>query len=374
MDWRKLFEISKGLDLDFYPPTLRDGSPVVQPPPEVFEDGIAEWKHSLVGQFLGPPPNFISMQRIVEAMWKNASNGSPVRISKAGNNLFLFSFSSNAARDWVLEHGPWHIYNKPLILRNWEPNLKKLSFDLTKIPVWVHLFNVPLELYSRAGLSYMLVPLESHSPWTLLLQKKQVLVEIPWLPPSCRSCKMFGHTEKGCKVHKQTAQQPTQVWKRKETIPNANDSEPLIGGTEMLQGNLTSLSNNSKELISTEVSTDSSNNIIPTDQIISAVKDVILPDLTVPSVEVTEPTLLSRERGKTSSTTVLAGSKNRFEILSVIEDSSPVLNESKPKKREASKGVANLLNELKTKKKDRFDKAKNTVVGVNVAATSSLSQ
>ncbi|XP_039064772.1 uncharacterized protein LOC120209999 [Hibiscus syriacus] len=339
-------------------------------------------------------------------MWKNASNGSPVRISKAGNNLFLFSFSSNAARDWVLEHGPWHIYNKPLILRNWEPNLKKLSFDLTKIPVWVHLFNVPLELYSRAGLSYIAsaigVPLSMDSVTaekTRLEFAKicleigpndkipeyvevvlndgsvtSVLVEIPWLPPSCRSCKMFGHTEKGCKVHKQTAQQPTQVWKRKETIPNANDSEPLIGGTEMLQGNLTSLSNNSKELISTEVSTDSSNNIIPTDQIISAVKDVILPDLTVPSVEVTEPTLLSRERGKTSSTTVLAGSKNRFEILSVIEDSSPVLNESKPKKREASKGVANLLNELKTKKKDRFDKAKNTVVGVNVAATSSLSQ
>ncbi|KAE8720432.1 Homocysteine S-methyltransferase 2 [Hibiscus syriacus] len=142
-------------NLDYFPPNLRDGIPTVCPPSEILEEGISEWRLSLVGQFLGVAPSFTSLHRTVESLWSKALLGSQLQVSSAGNNIFVFSFSSESARDWVLQNGPWHVHNKPLILRNWEPNLKRLSFSLSKIPVWVHLFNVPLELFSRTGLSYI---------------------------------------------------------------------------------------------------------------------------------------------------------------------------------------------------------------------------
>ncbi|XP_039003142.1 CBL-interacting protein kinase 2-like [Hibiscus syriacus] len=157
-----------------------------------------------------------------------AQPGSRIQVSPAGNNIFIFSFSNESAREWVLEHGPWHVHNKPLILRKWEPNLKSLSFNLSKIPVWVQLYNVPLELFSRAGLSYIAsaigVPISMDSitaaksrlefakvcveigvkdtiPKHINIvlkdgQTTSISVEVPWLPQSCRRCNVFGHNEK----------------------------------------------------------------------------------------------------------------------------------------------------------------------------------
>ncbi|KAK8628403.1 hypothetical protein V6N13_064110 [Hibiscus sabdariffa] len=46
---------------------------LIQPPSDVFEDGIKHWKNSLVGQFIGDAPNFTSMQRIIEILWSKSS-------------------------------------------------------------------------------------------------------------------------------------------------------------------------------------------------------------------------------------------------------------------------------------------------------------
>ena len=73
----------------------------------------------------------------------------------AGVNLFIIQFPSAEGRDRVLESGPWHIQNKPLIVRKWEPRMEMLEFNMEKLPVWIHLGNVPLELFNQKGLSYI---------------------------------------------------------------------------------------------------------------------------------------------------------------------------------------------------------------------------
>ncbi|XP_039009388.1 uncharacterized protein LOC120137798 [Hibiscus syriacus] len=230
MDWRNLFGCSAGQDLEFFPPSNREGIPKVQLPSDVFEAGISEWKLSLVGQFLGASPNFVSAKDHCQIM-ENCST----------------RFSSSAARDCVLENGPWHIINKPLILRKWKPNLRRLNFDLSKIPVWVKLFNVPLELYSRSGLSYIAsaigVPLSMDSITAsksrleyakvcveigvndelpkfidVVLRDGQatsVSVDVPWIPSCCRKCMVFGHSEKGCPDKTNSASTTNQVWIKK---------------------------------------------------------------------------------------------------------------------------------------------------------------
>ena len=44
---------------------------------------------------------------------------------------------------------------KPIILRKWEPHMSIEKDRISRIPIWVHFFNVPLEYWNQEGLSYI---------------------------------------------------------------------------------------------------------------------------------------------------------------------------------------------------------------------------
>ncbi|XVE89221.1 hypothetical protein DITRI_Ditri19aG0133100 [Diplodiscus trichospermus] len=69
---------------------------------------------------------------MVKQLWGEFGD---VDIRPAGENLFLIQFPNSEARDKVLESGPWHIQNKPLIVRKWEPGLRTLDFNMAKLPI-----------------------------------------------------------------------------------------------------------------------------------------------------------------------------------------------------------------------------------------------
>ncbi|KAK8669687.1 hypothetical protein V6N13_107111 [Hibiscus sabdariffa] len=173
------------IPLRFSPPEVREGAPIVQPPSSVFEEGILDWKFALVGQFIGGAPNFASLCRIIDIYW-------------------------------ILENGPWQIQNKPLVLRKWELNLKKLDIDPCKLPVWVQLYNVPLELYSKTGLSYI----------ASALGLALYMYSITAYKESCSICNTFGHSIKTC----YEKSKPTEVWKLKENVYVAEVGEPSVVG------------------------------------------------------------------------------------------------------------------------------------------------
>ncbi|XP_039043801.1 uncharacterized protein LOC120183093 [Hibiscus syriacus] len=380
MDWRKLFGCSEGLNLEYHPPRVSEGMISVHPPPEVLDAGIDEWKLSIVGQCLGAAPNLASMQRIVNNLWKRALGGSKAQVSFAGNNHYVFSFDSEAIRDWVLESGPWHILNKPLILRKWEPNWNRLHFDLSRIPVWVNLFNVPLELFSRTGLSYIASSLgsplsmdsvtatKSHLEYAKVCigigvndaipksvnvvlkdgKSISVVVDVPWLPISCKKCCVFGHSDKnfvgGIELLQETEQSiPIPV----ENAPVDSMSEPTVilaeGSVDLPKNYEVAISDHNvgKEMDPNKSTDDSSENLSP---------------------QLSNPI---RGRGrpvKNKSKLTLPESKNKFDILSVEEDPAKIPESQQRKIRTASLGVANLVNELKLKKKDKLIKAKKVEI------------
>ncbi|XP_039011240.1 uncharacterized protein LOC120140324 [Hibiscus syriacus] len=278
MDWRKLFGCQAGHELDYSPPEKSDKSLTVQPPLEVLEASTAEWRNSLVGQFLGAAPNFISLQRTIDKLWNQTSTGARAQVSLEGKNLYIFSFNYDVARDWVLENGPWHILNKPLILRKWEPNMQRLNFDLSRLPLWIHLYNIPLELYSRECLSYIAsalgIPLTMDSitasktrleyakvcieigakkdiPETVEVilangKTSTIFVEVPWFPYRCRKCSTFGHSDKECMNKTNPAPPQIKIWRKKTPlIDNA------IHKTENLESLKVALpdSSSSKEIV-----------------------------------------------------------------------------------------------------------------------------
>ncbi|KAK8624309.1 hypothetical protein V6N13_065656 [Hibiscus sabdariffa] len=167
MNWRSLFASKEDQSLHFFPSQIDEGVLTIKPPNDVFDVGIRVWKHSLVPLFIGNSPNFGSLQHLTKKIWRRCGE---IAIHPASENLFLFQFASEEDCTWVLENGPWHIQNKPIVLRTWTPNLKSLDFGMDSLPIWVHLMVFRLS-FSRAWDSVIsLVPLDLHCTWMLILQ------------------------------------------------------------------------------------------------------------------------------------------------------------------------------------------------------------
>ena len=100
--------------------------------------------------------------------------------------------------------------------------MQSLEFNMTKLPVWIQLGNVPLELFLQKGISYITSVLGNPlymdnitaNQQQLAYAKACVEIEatleipcsievelkygIPWLPAKCSHCCIFGYRDKTC--------------------------------------------------------------------------------------------------------------------------------------------------------------------------------
>ena len=121
-------------------------------------------------------------------------------------------------------------------LRRWKRGIKFLDEGVPKIPVWVQLRKIPIELWTAEGLSYLASvvgePLYADSSTEqkrrldyaricVMLDASKPLVKefgvntssmgkddpqgvtllkvsYQWVPPECAFCKVFGHNTEGC--------------------------------------------------------------------------------------------------------------------------------------------------------------------------------
>lgn len=103
-------------------------------------------------QFVGQISNFSTFQRMLKIQWRKFGDFSNI---SAGSNLFVVQTASVDVRDQILEGGPWYVHGQPLIVRKWEPRMSSLDFKLDSIPVWIHLSNIPLEMFNQKGIGYL---------------------------------------------------------------------------------------------------------------------------------------------------------------------------------------------------------------------------
>ncbi|XP_039036073.1 uncharacterized protein LOC120172755 [Hibiscus syriacus] len=351
LDWKKLFVGSKYQSLDFFSPELRDGVATVKPPPEVIDEGIDDWNHALVGQFIGLAPSFGSTERIIEMIWGKSSQ--------------------------VLENEPWHVQKKPLILRNWVPGMQKLSFDLSFMPIWVQLCNVPLELYSQKGLSYIASALgnplymDSITASKERLEFAKVCVEIEAggvIPDFIHVVLKDGssRSKSGGKKDINTIESGSKeimpvnatVSMGITEITNTSKEEASESNVDVAMKNtVNSLQNLSADMSTTEIQektvssehgkahVDEGNGINPLQEVVHSRDFSSLRD-----------SLKNKAKGRKK---YVVGSSSKMEVVA----------DGPRKARVASMGVAIFLNDIKTKKKDHIEKAKSmcfrNVRGIN---------
>nr|XP_043630013.1 uncharacterized protein LOC122601309 [Erigeron canadensis] len=169
--------------------------------------------------------------------------------------FFIFQFDSKEGMTQVLEKGHWMICSTPNFLNEWTPNVSLVKGDMTNVPVWIKLYDVPLVAYTKDGLSMLAsklgrpVLLDSYTSHMCLqswgrhsfaralielgatkdfkdslivgipnvnregFTKQEVSIKYVWCPPHCKHCKVFGHEDSFCPLQAK----PVPV---KDTQPN----------------------------------------------------------------------------------------------------------------------------------------------------------
>ncbi|GKA96702.1 reverse transcriptase domain-containing protein, partial [Tanacetum coccineum] len=192
----------------------------------------SRYENSIVGFFVGKDPSFPVVQQYVSNTWRKFGFE---KITRNDDGVYLFKFASKSGMDQVLEKGPWMIRKSPIILNKWSPSVSLKKGEVTKVPVWVKLYNVPVLAYSEDGLSLIatqigkpimldaftssmcveswgrisfaraLIEISAHSVLkkevTMAISddegdgytKEVIRVVYEWKPPHCVNCQSFGY-------------------------------------------------------------------------------------------------------------------------------------------------------------------------------------
>lgn len=242
-DWRGLFKVDRTMDnLQYFSPAKIGGKVCVTPPVEAVEEGINRWRSSLVGQFMDKSMPYFLVKKAVSSMWKQYGE---IEVFSLDNGMFIFRFHDEVSCDEILDSKLWHISNKPLILRKWQPGMQVLKLTLTSVPVWVKFVHLPMEFWTPTCLSYVAsgvgkplyadkvtedqkrlgfarvlveIDINSECPKEIEICRSNgnsiiIGVEYPWLPPKCSTCGGFGHATYAC------ANKEKKVWKPKVLQP-----------------------------------------------------------------------------------------------------------------------------------------------------------
>nr|GEV87296.1 hypothetical protein [Tanacetum cinerariifolium] len=101
------------------------------------------------------------------------------RIIRNDDGVYLFKFATKSGSDQVIEKGPWMIRKSPIILTKWSPNVSLKRGEVTKVPVWVKMYNVPVLAYSEDGLSLLGTQIGLIEIDAAIGLKKEVIMSIP---------------------------------------------------------------------------------------------------------------------------------------------------------------------------------------------------
>ncbi|GJZ57169.1 RNA-directed DNA polymerase, eukaryota, reverse transcriptase zinc-binding domain protein [Tanacetum coccineum] len=131
------------------PTVFEDGREVVVFEEELVFEGSKKWMLTLCGRFVGMQMNYNELKYNIRRMWGRHGLSDIVM----QNGVYLFKFKNEEGMQFVLESGTWMVNNKPMLIQKWDPTVIIDKSDPKKLPLWVKLYNIPLEAWSVKGIS-----------------------------------------------------------------------------------------------------------------------------------------------------------------------------------------------------------------------------
>ncbi|KAF2596121.1 hypothetical protein F2Q68_00011565 [Brassica cretica] len=148
-------------------PTYRlDGTPEVSIPSKVLRLGPENKDEYIIGKFhkCSLPPDGL-IHAVVNRIWGRSCK---ISCKKLGDSSFMFHIPHQPTRHWVIQRGVWHIDDCLLFVLPWTPEGSFNIPEISTLPVWANLKNVPDCCYSRLGISHVASglgePILTHKP------------------------------------------------------------------------------------------------------------------------------------------------------------------------------------------------------------------
>lgn len=214
---------------------IKDGIAELAIPVELMEERNPLWKCFIAGYFMNDAPHIGSIHATVNRIWALQGKNNRIDVQFIGKTTVLFRIEDAGVRSRVLKRKFWHIGDFPLMVGEWNPETASAPPDLSAMPLWVDLLNVPGYLYSERGLRFLartsgkFIKLHPNTQHCIRMDVARLLVEVDltkplpnkisfkgkdgedvlvsvsylWLPPRCVSCSKWGHVGKDCKFVKE---------------------------------------------------------------------------------------------------------------------------------------------------------------------------
>lgn len=177
------------------------------------------------------------MLKFVYGVWQFVSTP---QVLLHDEGYFIFKFESDDDRDLVLRNGLYTFNNRPMILKQWEPEFQMIKKTTNNIPIWVNFPGLPIQYWmmenlgriassignpictdkltaKEARISYarMLIEMDVSQPLpeTVLIETadgkhREQKLSYDWQPSFCQDCLQIGHGTWECSAPAELIKQP----------------------------------------------------------------------------------------------------------------------------------------------------------------------
>ncbi|PWA93951.1 hypothetical protein CTI12_AA065710 [Artemisia annua] len=226
-------------------------------------EGCKGLENTLLGRVhTDRPYSFQRMKRALSAAWRPRR---PISFQELESNMFLVKLDHFVDLKRVLEDGPWSFERNLVVLKSIDNDEQPSELEMTKVPFWVRLFNVPVSRrdkpyvgsiaaklgevmevdnayfvnrgkHIRARVMINITKPLCRFVTVLNLHNTKVRVHVQYerLPNFCYWCGLLGHTVKECLTKPNEIDEKTFTeWPFQESLraPNFKDDGPFSGVT-----------------------------------------------------------------------------------------------------------------------------------------------
>lgn len=218
---------SQAMKLDHHPELQQGNNAILEIDEDLVDNG--KWTNCLVGYFLDGRMNFNLLRSTAHKVWDSMGL---VSVIPDVSGFTFFEFRDEEAKLSVLEKGPWFFSKRCLVLKNWQRMMSPTKVHPSKIPVWIRIHGLPLELWNQECFSRIAsvigrpihvdrataekskitharicVEIDAHNDLpheiAITVGGETVVVGVQYqvCPPICSSCKVFGHSDTQCRIN-----------------------------------------------------------------------------------------------------------------------------------------------------------------------------